>query len=67
MTSTQFKACEERAPYGNDVKVVERDGLIYVDGVPFTAEMVAAFSRKDTSRPRRVMTKEEILALQVSL
>lgn len=67
MTSTQFKVCEERAPYGKDVTVVERDGLVYVDGVPFTAEMIAAFSRKDTPHPRRAMTKEEILALQVPL
>jgi len=65
MTPTQFEVCEERVPYGNDVTVVERDGVVYVDGVPFTPEMIAAFSKPDTPRPRRVMTKEEILSLQV--
>ena len=67
MTPTQFEVCEERVPYGNGVTVVERDGVVYVDGVPFTPEMIAAFSKPDTPRPRRVMTKEEILSLQVPL
>ena len=65
MTSTRLEDCEERAPYGKDVTVAERDGLVYFDGVPFTPEMIAAFSKPDTPRPRRVMTKEEIFSLQV--
>ncbi len=67
MTTTRLEDCEERAPCGKDVTVAERDGLFYVDGVPFTPEMIAAFSKPDTPRPRRVMTKEEILSLQVPL
>lgn len=67
MTPTQFEVCEERVPYGNDVTVVERDGVVYVDGVPFTPEMIAAFTKPDIPRSRRVMTKEEILSLQVPL
>lgn len=49
------------------VTAIEKDGIVWIDGVPFTPKMVEAFSKKSEARPRTVMTKEDILAMRVNV